>query len=123
MPTTRPSNNQTMKAPQSPNSRVSCRICHPALAVVLLVVSLLMLAPDSDRAGSATWNLNPTSGLWDTAANWTPATVPNAPSDTATFDVSNITSVFSGPREINGITFNPGASAFTITISSFVPFT
>jgi autotransporter-associated beta strand protein len=112
-----------MKAPQSPNSRVSCRICRPAFALVLLVVSLLMLAPASGRAGSATWNLNPTSGLWDTAANWTPATVPNAPSDTATFDVSSITSVFSGPREINGITFNSGASAFTITINSLVPFT
>ena len=24
------------------------------------------------RAGSATWNLNPASGDWNTAANWTP---------------------------------------------------
>jgi hypothetical protein len=27
-------------------------------------------------AGSATWNLNPTGGDWNTAANWTPATCP-----------------------------------------------
>ena len=36
-------------------------------------------------AGSATWNSNPVSNDWNTAANWTPATVPNGPEDIATF--------------------------------------
>ena len=44
-------------------------------------------------AGSATWNLNPPSGEWNTAANWTPATVPDGPSDVATLGLSNQTSV------------------------------
>ncbi len=55
--------------------------------------ALLFLANGTAQGGSATWNLNPTSGDWNTAANWTPATVPNGLSDIATFDASNITSV------------------------------
>src|SRR5215470_11922132 len=75
-------------------------------------------------AGSATWNLNPTSGDWNTAANWTPATVPDGLSDIATFAASNTTSVSpSSSITLNGITFQPGASAFTITSpSSFAGF-
>src|SRR2546423_11292681 len=72
------------------------------------------------QPGSATWNLSPTSGDWNTAANWTPATVPNGETDTATFDLSNITDVaVSASTTVNGIIFNPGASAFTITANSF----
>jgi autotransporter-associated beta strand protein len=67
------------------------------------------------HAASATWNLNPINSDWNTAANWTPATVPNGPDDIATFDVSNTTSILSGNVEVNGIVFNPGASPFTIT--------
>src|SRR5215813_492729 len=67
-------------------------------------------------AGSATWNLNPTNGNWNTATNWTPNTVPDDPSDTATFDASNITAISqTGVIDISEIIFNPGASAFTIT--------
>jgi hypothetical protein len=70
------------------------------------------------QGGSATWDLNPTTGDWNTAANWMPATVPNGEADTATFAVSNTTAV-SIPTtvEINGIVFNPSGSAFTITPS------
>jgi len=60
----------------------------------LLIALNLMLAIDG-HAGSATWNLNPTSGDWNTASNWTPNTVPNSPTDTATFGVSNITTITS----------------------------
>ena len=90
------------------------------LAAVFL--SLLLSPAGTAFAGSATWNLNPGDGDWNTATNWTPATVPNGPSDTATFASSNTTGVFvSGPNntEVNGIVFNPGASAFTITNSDF----
>jgi hypothetical protein len=59
-------------------------------------------------ADSATWKLNPTSGDWNTATNWTPETVPNGPSDTATFATSNTTEVsFSATVEVNGIVFTP----------------
>src|SRR5438105_4819174 len=85
------------------------------LASVILLISFALLTEGS-FAGSATWNLNPTSGDWNTAANWTPNTVPNDPNDIATFGASNVTNVFvSASTEVNSIVFSPGASAFTIT--------
>src|SRR5262249_6455736 len=80
--------------------------------VFLLVTTLplLLLTASSAFAGSATWNLKPTSGDWNTAANWTPATVPNGPADTATFGISNTTGAFiSVNTEVNSIVFNAGA--------------
>ena len=74
-------------------------------------------------ADSATWNLNPTSGQWNTATNWTPATIPNGPADVATFSVSNQTSVStSADTEVSSIIFEPAASPFTIT-NPFAEFT
>src|SRR5712692_9378878 len=68
-------------------------------------------------AGNATWDLSPGSGDWNTAANWTPMTVPNGSADTATFDLSNTTNVsISANTEVNGITFTPTATnPYTIT--------
>ena len=93
------------------------RLILPALLVAAL---LLLLAPQSLQAGSATWNLNPTSGDWNTAANWTPNTIPNSGQSVATFGVSNLTDVFiSGVSDkADHITFNAGASPFTITVGS-----
>jgi len=77
---------------------------------------LLLFAVDA-HAGSAIWNLNPVSGDWNTATNWTPATVPNGASDIATFAISSKTSVaLSDNTLVNGIVFDPGASAFAITV-------
>lgn len=70
------------------------------------------------KAGSATWNLNPTSGDWNTAANWTPATVPNGISDVATFDFSNTVAVSLSEIVQASLVFNSGASAYAITIPS-----
>src|SRR5881275_496489 len=86
------------------------------LAAVL--VPFLLSAASTAFAGSATWNLNPTSGDWNTATNWTPATVPNGSADTATFAVSNTTAIsISANTTVDGITFAPGASSFTVTAS------
>jgi autotransporter-associated beta strand protein len=83
----------------------------------LPVILALVVTIQSAYAGSATWNLNPISNDWNTAANWTPATVPDDPSDTATFDVSNITAISqAGVIDVAEIIFNPGASAFTISV-------
>src|SRR4051794_15228430 len=80
---------------------------------------ILLLSVKILYGESATWNLNPGSGDWNTATNWTPATVPNGLGDTATFGSSNITSVVdSGPTQQNGIVFDQGASVFTITCVS-----
>ena len=73
-------------------------------------------------AGSATWSANPISGDWNTAANWTPATVPNGTSDIATFDTSNLTDVsISVTTTVDGILFSPNASAFTISVFPTFP--
>ena len=80
--------------------------------------SLSQNSQPSDHAAIA-WDLNPTSGDWNTAANWTPVTVPNGSADTATFALSNTTTVSNSANTIvDGITFAPGASSFTITASS-----
>ena len=89
-----------------------------SLVVGFLPTFILMLGVQTSQAGSATWKSNPASGDWNTATNWTPQTIPNGPSDTATFVSSNTTSVsLSANTEVDGIVFNPGASAFTITAS------
>lgn len=90
----------------------------------LLIVALIVAARTL-HAGSATWNLNPTSNDWNTAANWTPATIPNSESDVATFAVSNTTSVICADSPdgvfantyVGGIVFAGGASAYAITIT------
>jgi hypothetical protein len=69
-------------------------------------------------AGSATWNLQPATGKWTTATNWTPATVPNGPADVATFATSNTRFItLTGPIEVSGIVFSSGASTFNLTVS------
>jgi autotransporter-associated beta strand protein len=85
----------------------------------LIGSGLMLLLSVIARAGSATWDLNPGSGDWNTAANWTPMTVPNGSTDTATFALSNTTSVsISANTEVNGITFTAAATnPYTITAS------
>jgi autotransporter-associated beta strand protein len=77
------------------------------------------------EAGSATWNLNPSDNLWHTAENWTPATVPNSESDTASFGVSNVNAITvseygPGPdgveTTLDKLVFEEGASSYTITL-------
>ena len=81
------------------------------------VIIAVSIALQEAYAGSSTWNLNPANNVWHTAANWTPNTVPNGPSDIATFAASNMTNVvLSSGVEVNGIVFDAGASVFTITV-------
>jgi autotransporter-associated beta strand protein len=85
-----------------------------AFAGLILLVSLIPV--HSSPAGSATWKLDPDSEDWNTAANWTPATVPNDFSDIATFGVSNLTNVTcSAGVALDSIVFGAGASSFSIT--------
>jgi autotransporter-associated beta strand protein len=102
------------------------RLRAPAYILAAVLLPFLVSAA-STFAGSATWNLNPTNGDWFTASNWTPATVPNGPNDMATFGVSNVTGIstsfYTTPPEVNGIVFDPGASAYSITVISFSPMT
>jgi autotransporter-associated beta strand protein len=82
------------------------------------LVLACLLPISAGFAGSATWNFSPANSDWNTAQNWTPETVPDEPTDVATFAVSNVTNVStsqSGGTNVGGITFTPGASAYTIT--------
>jgi autotransporter-associated beta strand protein len=75
-------------------------------------------------AGSATWNLNPTSGDWNTAANWTPATVPNGALDVATFGSSTRTTIsVATDTDVSEIVFGPDANGYAITPSLNTPST
>jgi autotransporter-associated beta strand protein len=82
---------------------------------LLAFIGVLTLIAKGAMAGSATWNLNPTSNDWNTAANWTPETVPDGPTDIATFDVSNVTDVsVSEYVFLDSMVFNSGASAYNM---------
>src|SRR5205823_1537312 len=110
----------TMRFSSSISLEVPCprpRLRLPFLFVTVAMLLLLPLTVSSTFANSPTWKTNPATGDWNHAANWTPPTIPNGPSDTATFATSNTTNVFlSANIEVNGIVFNAGASAFTITV-------
>ena len=95
----------------------------PTLAAIRC--SLLFLVSAAAYAGSAQWDLNPVSGDWNTAANWTPMTVPNGPADIATFALSDITGVsISGNTEVNGIIFTQAATnPYSIEVSFGVTLT
>jgi autotransporter-associated beta strand protein len=92
---------------------------------LLILLSLTFAFVLDTQAGSATWNLDPANGDWNTAANWTPNTVPDGPDDVATFEVSNRTAITVSTfiSEVNELLFSPGASAFTITMTKGFPFT
>jgi hypothetical protein len=93
------------------------------LIVAAIRCSLIFLLPAGAYAISAQWDLDPISGDWNTAANWTPNGVPNGPNDVATFGLSNTTAIsISSQTTVNGITFVPGASSFTITATPNVFF-
>jgi fibronectin-binding autotransporter adhesin len=84
---------------------------------IVLTTSIWLLIIHLANAGSATWKPSPASGNWNTPSNWIPATVPNGPSDTATFASSNTTALsFSASVEVNGIVYGLGASAFTTSV-------
>jgi hypothetical protein len=89
------------------------------LIMAAIRCSLMFLLPTGAYAISAQWDLDPISGDWNTAANWTPMGVPNGPAVIATFGLSNTTDVsISADTEVNGITFTSAATnPYTITAS------
>jgi autotransporter-associated beta strand protein len=89
------------------------------LIVAAMRCSLMFVVPTLTYAISAQWDLDPISGDWNTAANWTADEVPNGPADTAMFGLSKTTNVsISANTEVNGIIFTPDATnPYTITAS------
>ena len=77
---------------------------------------VLLTLQRSSLADSATWSSNPTSGDWNTAANWVPNVVPNGTSDTATFGSSSLTDVTNTLIiDLDSLVFEPGAPHYAIT--------
>ncbi|HEU0209889.1 MAG TPA: autotransporter-associated beta strand repeat-containing protein [Candidatus Udaeobacter sp.] len=86
----------------------------------LVAAIMLSLSAQVAWSNSATWKSNPPTGDWNTANNWAPTTVPNSPSDVATFISSSKTSVaLTADTELNGITFNAAANPYTVTANGF----
>ncbi|MBA3961157.1 MAG: hypothetical protein H0X40_04545 [Chthoniobacterales bacterium] len=93
--------------------KISGRLLSVSCFTFLQLASLF--TPKIADAGSATWSVNPPSSDWNTAANWTPATIPNGLSDVATFNNSSKTTIaVSETTEVSAMIFNPGASSYTI---------
>lgn len=83
------------------------------LSLVASVLAVFLVLPDL-LAGSAQWTSS-ASAFWNDANNWTPATVPNGSSDTATFDVADVgTLIISSNTEVNSIIFTSTASQYHI---------
>ncbi|MCG8428837.1 MAG: hypothetical protein MI754_15895, partial [Chromatiales bacterium] len=64
---------------------------------------------------TSTWNTQPATGEWNTAANWTPS---GEPTDTAIFTTSSqtaITFLATGEATVDNIEFADSASAYTFT--------
>jgi autotransporter-associated beta strand protein len=83
------------------------------LLTTTAAVALLAALPA--RAQDATWLVNPGSGNFNTAANWSPPTVPTG---TASFGASNTTSIaFQAftTTSVGTLQFNPGAPAYSFT--------
>jgi hypothetical protein len=79
------------------------------------VAAAALFAATSAQAQDATWNATPSSGDFNTAANWTPPTVPTG---TAFFGASNTTAITFQPfitTSIGTLQFNPGAPAYTFS--------
>jgi autotransporter-associated beta strand protein len=105
-----------------PTARKHSTLTH---AFQLLIKALFLpalvfaLTNQSTEAGSATWNASPTDSNWNTTSNWTPATVPNGPTDIATFDVSSVTHVnLRSSIVLDSMIFDEGASSYTINTGS-----
>jgi hypothetical protein len=87
-----------------------------SMRALLVAVSLFLATSTQALAVDAVWLPNPGSGVWNTGSNWSTSPIaPVNPGDTATFNTSTQTSLtLSSNATVESITFQPGASAFTV---------
>ena len=83
---------------------------------VWVLSAIILLGTVAAHAQDAAWLPAPLTGDWNTGTNWTPNIVPTG---TATFDVSNKTTVtFSSPNtSVSTLLFNTAAPAYTFNLS------
>lgn len=70
------------------------------------------------QAGSATWKSGAQDTSWFNPANWNPATVPNGPTDVASFGVTNFSFITGMGASLSQIDFAANASTYQITLDS-----
>ena len=89
---------------------------HSAIFAILLVTSGGPAIAETDIPHPTyTWSLTPTSGDWDTPTNWDPEGVPDS-NERAVFGASAVTNITSSTfNDLRSITFESGASPYTIT--------
>jgi autotransporter-associated beta strand protein len=85
---------------------------------VLFCCAVTLPVIETSLGGSATWAEQAVNNDWNTEANWIPNTIPNGPTDVATFATSNITDITTAPGivEISSIVFDAAAMPFRITV-------
>ena len=87
-----------------------------SIRALFVVLALVVVTSNPVFAVDAVWLPNPGSGDWNTGTNWSTAPVaPVKAGDTATFNTSTQTSLTLSGVTVESITFNPEASAFTIS--------
>jgi autotransporter-associated beta strand protein len=85
---------------------------------IRLISAIWLIGLQMSFAGSATWDSNPTNNNWGISANWTPETIPDAASDVATFDASNVTDIeVEDDFALDSMVFQPGADAYSFAIT------
>lgn len=104
----------TSKRPPHTGAIAGAHLRRLLLSTTVLTTAALAVTPAA--AQNATWDLNPGSGVWNTAANWTPDTVPTG---IATFAASNTTALSFAPgtTSVDTLQFNAGAPAYTFNIN------
>src|SRR5258706_717530 len=86
-----------------------------ARAMLMAAVGALWITPAAARAVSYSWNIN-ASGLFDTAANWSPAGPPGTSADVANFDqTGTYTVTFQTSRANNVVTVGNGNVKFALS--------
>jgi autotransporter-associated beta strand protein len=94
---------------------------HTAIFAILLLGSVGPAIAETDIPHPTyTWSLTPTSGDWDTPANWNPEGVPDY-DERAVFGVSSVTNITAPISKIlRSVQFEPGASQYTINASASI---
>jgi autotransporter-associated beta strand protein len=90
-------------------------LSRPQEGLVLIAITWFAALAMPARAQDATWLLNPGTSDYNTAANWSPATVPTG---TAFFGATNVPNLTfsSAATGVGGWTFIAGAPAYTFTL-------
>src|SRR5262245_65539628 len=77
-----------------------------------------LLAAMPAHAQDATWSTAPVNSDFNTAANWTPATVPTGTAFFGTSTITGLTFNSGSVTSLGGFTFNPGAPAYSFSLAT-----